>query len=319
MLIKESFKMEKVSLANRASDKNITILCIDDSSDNLKVLASILSENYNLVLCKSAAQGFKKALEIKPELILLDVVMPQESGFELIVRLKNENELSQIPVIFITSLNEVESEEQGLKLGAVDYIQKPFHSSIVQARVNTQLEIVRQRKLLKRIANIDVLTELPNRRKWDEDSQSLWLKNIDEKTAIVVGIVDLDFFKLYNDTYGHLQGDIVLRKVAAVISRVLYQYEGNLYRCGGEEFYFSIYSEYSKQAVNILAECVEAVQLLKIKHETTLVSNVSVVTISIGGFVVEPTMEKTIKYALGQADKSLYKIKNTTRNGVDIS
>ena len=107
----------------RASEQNYTILCIDDESVNLKVLASIFKDHYNVVACKSAKQGFQHALQEEPDIILLDVLMPEESGFELMEKLKKHPKLSNIPVIFITGLQDAEDEEKGLLMGACDYIQ----------------------------------------------------------------------------------------------------------------------------------------------------------------------------------------------------
>jgi len=222
------------SQQRRIVDKTFTILCIDDEAVNLKILASIFKEHYKIVACKSANQGLAKAIEIVPDLILLDVLMPDQNGFELITLLKQHPALKHVPVIFITGLQSAEDEERGLTLGACDYIQKPFNYGIVRARVNTHLEILRQRRLLEKFANFDSLTELPNRRKWEADIAANWRFSMEQNKAIVCGIVDIDYFKQYNDAYGHQQGDIVLRKVSNAIKRVLFDYHGNIYRCGGE-------------------------------------------------------------------------------------
>ena len=161
----------------RAGEQNYTILCIDDESANLKVLASIFKGHYDVVVAKTAKQGFERALNEKPDIILLDVLMPEESGFELMEKLKQHPTLASIPVIFITGLQDAEDEEKGLMMGACDYIHKPFNYGIVRARVNTHLEIVRQRNLLQKFALFDSLTELPNRRKWQQDSVDYWLSS----------------------------------------------------------------------------------------------------------------------------------------------
>ena len=122
-------------MQRRAVEKKYSILCIDDESANLKVLSSLLKDDYRLILAKSAEQGMNKTLELMPDLIILDVVMPQMSGFEMIEVLKNYPTTAHIPVIFITGLQSVENEEKGLLLGGCDYIHKPFHHSIIRARV----------------------------------------------------------------------------------------------------------------------------------------------------------------------------------------
>jgi len=304
------------SVNRRAVDKLFTILCIDDESVNLKILASIFKDNYNVVACKKASLGFIKALELKPDLILLDVLMPEESGFELIQKIKNQPELSHIPVIFITGLQSTEDEEKGLNLGASDYIQKPFNYGIVRARVNTHLEIIRQRKLLEKFAHVDSLTELPNRRKWDIDSKNQWLFAKEHQKPLVFGIVDIDFFKKYNDSYGHQQGDIVLRKVANAIRRVLFDYHGAIYRCGGEEFHFYLSAEQVQSVQTVLSECLECVTALDIQHQSSLAS--SLITISIGAVQIIPTAEVSLNEVMQLADEKLYQVKNTTRNAIDF-
>ncbi|XQW85226.1 GGDEF domain-containing response regulator [Thalassotalea piscium] len=300
----------------RAVDKHFTLLCIDDESVNLKILASIFKEHYKVVACKSAQQGFKIALDIIPDLILLDVLMPEESGFQLIKKFKANAALSHIPVIFITGLQSTEDEEKGLTLGAADYIQKPFNYGIVRARVNTHLEIIRQRALLERFAHFDSLTELPNRRKWEKDIQEHWLFAIEAKQPIVIGIADVDCFKLYNDTYGHQMGDIVLRKIANALRRVLFEHNGDIYRCGGEEFYFylPVLKNFSIQSV--LNECLEQVKKLNIQHSTSVAS--THISVSIGAAEITPTYDVTIESLIKHADDKLYLVKNSSRNGVDF-
>ena len=298
----------------RANDRQFTLLCVDDESANLKILASIFKETYRVVACKSAKQAMEKALEIEPDLILLDVIMPEESGFEFITKLKQHPDFAMTPVIFISGLQSAEDEEKGLSLGACDYIQKPFNHGIVRARVNAHMEIIRQRKLLESFAHFDSLTELPNRRKWQTDSASFWNFAADQQKNVVFGIVDIDCFKRYNDSYGHQQGDIVLRKVANAIRRVLFDASGAIYRCGGEEFYFYLPMENNEQPQEVLTKCLDAVTDLNIQHEASVAS--SVLTASIGAIAVQPRPEITLEQVIKMADEKLYFVKNSTRNAV---
>jgi len=301
------------SSQRRITDKSFTILCIDDESVNLKVLASIFKDDYRIVVGKTAKQGLEKALEVKPDLILLDVVLPDESGFELMVKLKAHAEIKHIPVIFITGLQSAIDEEKGLTLGACDYIHKPFNYGIVRARVNTQLELIRQRNLLEKYANFDSLTELPNRRKWRNDSEEVWQLAQKNNSELTFGIVDIDCFKLYNDTYGHQQGDIVLRRVANTINRVLYEHHGRIYRCGGEEFYFYIGNHKPiEDTPYVLDQCIANVMNLNIEHKSSSVINI--VSVSIGAVKVKPNENLTIDDVMECADQQLYQIKNSTRN-----
>lgn len=300
----------------RAIDKAFTILCIDDESVNLKVLASIFQDHYKVIVSKNAQQGFIKAQEAKPDLILLDVVMPNESGFDLIKKLKSHPALKHIPVIFITGLQSVEDEEKGLTLGACDYIQKPFNYGIVRARVNTHLEIIRQRKLLENLAHIDSLTELPNRRKWDLDSIHAWRSAASQNQPMVVGIVDIDHFKKFNDHYGHQEGDIVLRKVSNTIKRILFDYQGNIYRCGGEEFYFYMNNCPTNEVQAAIDHCVQGVLALEIEHPHT--EHAPFLSISLGAVSVTPNPSIHMDDVVKEADEVLYEVKNSTRNAAQF-
>jgi diguanylate cyclase (GGDEF)-like protein len=298
----------------RAGEQNYTILCIDDESVNLKVLASIFKDHYNIVVCKSAKQGFQLALHESPDIILLDVLMPEENGFELMEKLKQHPKLTDIPVIFITGLQDAEDEEKGLMMGACDYIQKPFNHGIVRARVNTHLEIVRQRNLLQKFALFDSLTELPNRRKWQQDSVDYWLSSKNAQSPMVYGIIDVDHFKKYNDHYGHQQGDVVLRKIANIVRRTLFEFGGAIFRCGGEEFYFYFPASQQCDAESKLATCLKSVKQLAIPHHA--ISASSHVSISIGAIQVIPNEKNSVEQVMQQADERLYIVKNSTRNAV---
>lgn len=303
-------------IQRRLTDKLFTILCIDDDSANLKILASIFKNDYKIIICKTAEQGLNKAIEIEPDLILLDVIMPGVTGFDLIKKLKSHPNLARIPVIFLTGQQSLFDEEKGLSLGACDYIQKPFSYNIVRARVNTHLEIVRQRKLLEKFAHFDSLTELPNRRKWDCDLAENWQLATINKKVITLGIADIDFFKNYNDLYGHQLGDIALRKVAHALKRVLFDYHGQIYRCGGEEFYFYL-PEAKPTAVNaMLQECLASVASLEITHQNS--SAAKVISVSLGAVITTPGNSVSLEKVINHADKMLYKIKNTTRNGASF-
>ncbi|ASP47853.1 diguanylate cyclase domain-containing protein [Cognaticolwellia beringensis] len=307
------FNMEE---RRRANEQRYTILCIDDESVNLKVLASIFKDHYNVVACKSAKQGFQHALQENPDIILLDILMPEEDGFELMIKLKLHPKLTNIPVIFITGLQDVKNEEKGLKLGACDYIQKPFNSSIVRARVNTHLEIIRQRNLLKKFALFDSLTELPNRRKWLQDSTESWLLAKQAQSTMVYGIIDVDHFKKYNDHYGHHQGDLVLRKIANTIKRQLYDYHGAIFRCGGEEFYFYFPVSKSFTASTVLSACLNSITELAIPHHA--VNNTYHVSVSIGAVQLIPNKNISIEQVIQQADERLYSVKNDSRNAFSL-
>ncbi|NTS78727.1 diguanylate cyclase [Catenovulum sp. SM1970] len=301
----------------RSTDRAFTILCIDDETANLKILSSVLKQDHQVMVAKSAKQGFDIAIDVLPDLIILDVVMPDVSGFDLIEKIKKSAQLKDIPVIFITGLNSSEDEEKGLLLGACDYIHKPFNHSIIRARVNTHLEIVRQRRLLEKFANFDSLTELPNRRKWEQDIDDIWNLAAVNGESVTIGMIDVDHFKLYNDHYGHQQGDIVLRKLSGALNRVLFDYKGKIYRYGGEEFIFYLPEVAHDVLHKILNECVEIVRSLDIEHTQSKVADV--VTISLGAVEQIPDIADSIDSAIKIADHNLYDVKSQSRNSYAVS
>ncbi len=305
-----------MKLKRRCEKAPAKILCIDDEVENLKVLASALKDDYQIILAKSATQGLEVALENQPDLILLDIVMPDISGFDLLRALKKEPSLEHVPVIFVTGLQSEADEERGLLLGASDYIHKPFSFGIVKARVHTHLEILRQRKLLENFAHFDHLTELPNRRKWTHDSDEVWSLSLANAERLTLGVIDIDHFKLYNDRYGHQHGDIALRRVSNAINRLLFNYRGGVYRCGGEEFFFYFSGAYEKSSQSILNECIQMVQNLEIKHDASLTADV--VTVSIGAVTLIPSITCQLESTMASADKLLYQVKSDGRNAARV-
>ena len=190
------------------------ILIIDDSPVQANFLSSILTDDYEVTVVNSAEEGLKQAKTEDFSLILLDVIMPGIDGFQLLKMLQEEVILRHTPVILITSLNDTQHEEQGLTLGAVDYITKPFHPAIVRARVHTHINLYRYRTQIEQAATVDQLTEVPNRRRYDAVSGKRWQDAIRLGAPISICMFDIDKFKVYNDTFGHPAGDKVIKAVA---------------------------------------------------------------------------------------------------------
>ena len=290
-----------------------TLLIVDDETDNLRVLSDILKGDYNVLIAKNGLQALSIAKSQLPSLILLDVIMPQMSGFQVIKELKATPSTQHIPVIFTTGLESNEDEMQGLNLGAVDYVSKPFHQGIVKARVKNQIESVRQKQLLEQLANIDVLTELPNRRKWKIDTDNLpeFYNNYD---YLSVGIIDIDHFKNYNDYYGHTMGDKALANIAKLLNDQILELGGRLYRFGGEEFVFLLPSMQDSKTLDNITKLTQYIEHSKIAHSASPVKDV--VTISAGMCTLKLSKAIPLKRMLEQADELLYLAKCGGRNQV---
>jgi diguanylate cyclase (GGDEF)-like protein len=278
----------------------------------------MLSKEYDI---RIATNG-KKALDIansddKPDLILLDIMMPEMDGYEVCKELKENTLTADIPIIFVTAKSEIEDETKGFSLGAVDYITKPFHLSIVKARVQTHLRLRRQAKLLEEYAFLDPLTQIPNRRKFDMEIDKEWRRASRNKMPLSLCMVDIDFFKLYNDTLGHGEGDVCLQKVAATINKHSSRGGELAARYGGEEFMIILPSCNQEQAYQSAENLRKAVESLEIAHPS---SNISpLVTISVGYATAYPSEGKIdTKEFIKLTDDALYRAKNSGRNRVEI-
>jgi diguanylate cyclase (GGDEF)-like protein len=293
-----------------------TILIIDDEQTNRIVLKELLSVEAKIILAKSGEQGLKLAKKYLPDLILLDVMMPELSGFEVITELKNQAETKDISVIFITGLADSDDEEKGFKLGARDYIHKPFKPNIVLVRVLNHLELVRQRKILNQIAHIDGLTGIPNRRQLDLFIEKEVSQVKREKSSMVLAMLDVDYFKLYNDNYGHGPGDIVLKKIGQVLTNHFNRPRDFVARYGGEEFMAVLPGSDLAGAKVILEQLLNAIRACGIDHQHSLVADH--VTVSIGAILIEHTTALDLAAIFKQADKNLYQAKNNGRNSLVI-
>jgi len=291
------------------------ILIVDDEKMNLKVLADLLKDEYTPVLARNGEQALRHALgDSPPDLILLDVVMPQMGGYDVIKVLKNNDKTNNIPVIFVTALDSIEDEELGLKLGAVDYITKPYSPPIVKIRVRNHLRIVHHYKLLDQLAYLDGLTEISNRRRFEEIFKKEWDRSIRNESFFSMAMVDVDFFKQYNDHYGHAMGDLALQKIAKALEGILRRPADFIARYGGEEFVMLL-PETDSAGVKKLAElALRKVEALDIPHHYSQAADH--VTISIGLATILMDNEISPKIFLGTADQNLYLAKQGGRNRV---
>jgi diguanylate cyclase (GGDEF)-like protein len=289
-----------------------SILIVDDDKANRKILKELLQEQAKIIFAKNGQQAKKLAIKHMPDLILLDVVMPDLSGFEVIDILKSDPETMNISVIFITGLANDDDEERGFNLGGCDYIYKPFKSNIVIARVMMHLELIRQRKMLDEIAHIDALTGVNNRRKMDVVLKDEVAASKQENTTLLVGIIDIDYFKQYNDNYGHGAGDIALRQVGQVLREICLRPRDFVARYGGEEFVI-ILPDCDKASGDImLSNIAQAIKDKMIKHEYSSVSKQ--LTVSVGAVVVKSSESAAVAGIMKKADTLLYQAKNNGRN-----
>ncbi|AWB66441.1 diguanylate cyclase response regulator [Saccharobesus litoralis] len=293
-----------------------SILLIDDEADNLAILTSLLKDEYRVFASKSGEEGLELIHTVNPDLILLDILMPNMDGFDVLKRIKSDELTQAIPVIFITGLQSPEDEEKGLRLGATDYIQKPFHHGIVKARVDNTIALVRQTQLLEELALLDSLTELPNRRKWRMESEFAWHKAINRSQNLAIGVIDIDCFKRFNDSYGHAEGDRALKQIARFLKNKLGAIDADVYRYGGEEFVFIIESDMLVALKAELATISQALEQEAYPHDNSTVAKV--LTVSVGVYIIKPQPFEEFSDAFDYADKLMYRAKYDGGNQVVI-
>jgi diguanylate cyclase (GGDEF)-like protein len=289
------------------------ILIVDDSLTQAAQLKSILESDYNISIAQTAEDGLSYASSGDYSLILLDVVMPGMDGFTLLKKLQEEIITQSVPVILITSLSDIQHEQHGLMLGAVDYISKPFHPLIVKARVNTHIKLYKYRKQVERQSMTDQLTGIANRRQHDLYSIIKWNEAIRLQVPFSICMFDIDHFKAYNDTFGHPAGDKVISSVAKVIASHLQRSTDFVARYGGEEFVAFFLGNNATRSFKYLKKVRHAVENLHIAHDP---ATALWVTVSIGGITLIPQRENSYEVYLRIADTMLYDAKKFGRNRV---
>ncbi|MCI8294750.1 MAG: diguanylate cyclase [Lachnospiraceae bacterium] len=289
------------------------ILVIDDSPVQSGFLSSILADDYESTICHTAEEGLEAAKEGGYSLILLDVIMPGMDGFALLQELKGTEITRHVPVILITSLSDVQYEERGLLLGAVDYITKPFKPVIVKARVNTHIQLYHYQMQFKERAMIDELTGVANRRRYEDESASRWREAIRFQIPFSICMFDIDKFKLYNDTFGHPAGDKVITAVAQTAASHFHRSTDLFARYGGEEFVAVFLGEQGASAFEFMKTVRQSVEDLHIPHNSPVSPWV---TISVGGVTLTPRRGDKLADNLKLADTMLYEAKRAGRNQV---
>jgi|ETN07SMinimDraft_1059922.scaffolds.fasta_scaffold09270_2 diguanylate cyclase (GGDEF)-like protein len=215
--------------------KQSTVLIVDDAPSNIRVMAAVLQEQHRVKTAMSGQQCIEMAIKYKPDLILLDIEMPGLSGYQVCEELKSMDETRDIPIIFVTGRVNIEDEEMGLRIGAVDYITKPIRPVILSARVDTHVTLKRQQDRLIKMAMHDQLTGLFNRHYMLEIVGQKLARARRHKTPLTVMLIDIDHFKQINDTHGHIVGDQILEHVGQFLFEQC-RVEDTVARFGGEEF-----------------------------------------------------------------------------------
>ncbi|HEY9064439.1 MAG TPA: diguanylate cyclase [Burkholderiaceae bacterium] len=292
-------------------DKQPCLLVVDDQPVNIQALYRIFAPDHRVLMATSGAKALALCKDDPPDLILLDVVMPEMDGHEVCRQLQADEATRNIPVIFVTSHTHADEETEGLRLGAVDFIAKPVNPAVVRARVRTHLTLKRQSDLLRRMVFIDGLTGVANRRCFDERLDAEWRRAARASLPLALLMLDVDHFKRFNDRYGHQAGDHCLRQVASAISGGLRRGGDLVARYGGEEFACILPETDLEGALAVGAGIDQAVRALEIPHADSDVC--ATVTVSIGVAMGLPHRDGDPAPLLALADTQLYRAKHTGR------
>ena len=294
------------------------ILIVDDERFNINVLNGLLSTEYKIMAATSGQQALKAARsKNQPKLILLDIMMPEMDGYEVCRQLKADEATRDIPVIFVTTMDQDDDEAKGFELGAVDYITKPIKPAIVLARVKTHMELKKQRDFLAEFSSIDGLTGIANRRRFDDYLAQEWQRSLRYQTSMSLIMMDIDHFKQSNDNYGHAAGDDCLKQVAHAISTAIKQPQDMAARFGGEEF-VCVLPDTNSDGLQIVGDQIfAAVSELKIPHAFSTAAGI--LTLSLGGVSLKPEHNTSPQTIIEAADNLLYRAKKAGRNRFMIS
>ena len=311
---------------------NSKILLVDDNPGMIQVMARILSGLGQIRFATSGAAALQQAREMVPDLILLDAEMPGMNGYQVCEALKADPALAEVPVIFVTGHSGQDHELKGLEIGAVDFLAKPISEPLLLARVRTQLRVKHLTDELRRIGTVDALTETMNRRAFDEALPREWKRSLRTNQAISLLMVDVDHFKLYNDTYGHPAGDACLRSVALALKSASQRPGDLVARYGGEEFALLLPNTSRDGAEHLAHRVLESVAALKVPHAASPTSDHLTVSIGISyldqhspSWAALPEDSREAQDIASRfpdffrsADKALYAAKAAGRNQVSL-
>lgn len=293
------------------------LLVVDDQPLNIQALHQVFAADCQVLMATGGAMALELARAQLPDLLLLDLQMPGMDGLEVCRQLKNDAQLTDMPVIFVTADHEALTETKALAAGAVDFISKPFNAAVVRARVRTHLMLKAQSDLLRRQAFVDGLTGLHNRRFFDERCEAEFQRARRNGNPLAALLADVDFFKRYNDRYGHLAGDDALRGTAVALRYGIRRPADLLCRYGGEEFALLLPETELEGALAVAQGLEQSVRGLRIPHERS--DTAPVLTISVGLVVGVPGARHDMVSMLALADKQLYQAKAEGRARVSAA
>jgi len=298
------------------------ILIVDDDPVMVRVLARILSPMGEILFATDGESALRMVRERSPDAVLLDVEMPGMSGFDVCQAIKADPSNADLPILFVSGHTDIETEAKGLEAGAVDYIMKPPSPPIVRARVRTQLVLRERTRQLLRLASIDGLTGLANRRAFDQALDQEWRRARRNRANLSLMLIDIDFFKRYNDHYGHQAGDDCLKTVATTLAGAAERPGEIVARYGGEEFAVVLPVSDARTAAALAEKMRSRIAELALPHAGSQITDH--VTISVGVATLPDGRDDEKAFPdeaalIAAADQALYAAKEAGRNRVQVN
>jgi diguanylate cyclase (GGDEF)-like protein len=295
---------------------HLTLLIIDEDVVSISTLTSLFAKAFNIEIAQDGKAALQSIMLKDIDLVLSVVNTPIISGQELCTFVKNSQLTAHIPVMFLADNPSPEEEEDCLVMGAVDYIDKKTRPSILVSRVTNLMTMVAQQKRLAQVSCTDGLTGLANRMQLDTMLNKEWYAAVRGSHSVAALIIDIDHFKLFNDEFGHLEGDSCLKIIASIIASSKRRERDFAARYGGEEFVLLLPFTDLNGAKQVAKELIQNVQSRGIQSAKQ--ASHPVVTISVGISAFSPTHTKNAVVSpldlIDKADINLFKAKQAGRN-----
>ncbi|AFA48413.1 diguanylate cyclase domain-containing protein [Acetobacterium woodii] len=294
------------------------LLIVDDATENTELLAQTLNKNYELLIANNGKDALALAqTSPRPDMILLDLSMPGMNGYDVSKEIHLEEATKDIPIIFLTTISDAENEVYELNTGAIDFISKPFDLKLVEEKIRNHLALQYFQDILNQTSDMDALTQISNRRRFDETLAIETRKAKRMKSALSIIMIDIDYFRPYNETYGFWEGDACLQEIAFSLKKPLRRAGDLIARWSGQQFVCLLPDTDSEGALHVAKNLKQTISNLKIPHQSSPIEKI--ITISLGVATGTDTIAHSYDRLLDDAQIALHNAKQSGRNQITRS
>lgn len=289
------------------------VLIVSDDTDVMDSFAETLRSEYAIEFAQYGDAAYQSCISSNPpDLVLIDIDVQDPCGFTTCSNIKDDPAYQNTAIIMFSHDRTVKDEVKAFDSGAADYIPLPCAPEVLLARVRVLLRLKRTTDLLEQYSRLDGLTEIPNRREFDRMFEKEWRRAMRSREPLSLFLIDVDFFKLYNDNYGHMDGDHCLKKVSQVLEQTIRRPHDFVARYGGEEFAIILPETSLEYARHVAENLRHAIHIMNIPHSHSKVADH--ITFSIGMSATIPDIHTSPKKLIDAADMALYKAKENGRD-----